>query len=383
MPDLSRKIIHIDLDAFYPSVEQRDNPELRGKPVIVGGDPHTRGVVASASYEARSFGVHSAQACKVAQQLCPQAIFVRPRFEVYKAISRHILALYQSYTPLVEPLALDEAYLDVSALVAIRGSTIQLAREIKQTILDQTGLTASAGISYNKALAKLASAHRKPDGLTVITPQIAPTFLQTLPISKIFGVGEVTEARLKGLGITTGGELLRLSLEEVHALFGKRGQMFYQLVRGEDNRAVQPDRERKSLGKETTFAEDLSRREDLLEQLEELAVQVAQRLDDLQLVGRTVTLKLRWQDFALVTRSVASATPVRDAATMIQVLTPLLDQLLREGKSIRLLGITLSNLMGQRAPGRPFPSLWDALEATEGEPIVQRERTRGLSQEAE
>ena len=277
-----RRIIHIDLDAFYSSVEQRDNAFLRGKPVVVGGDPYGRGVVATASYEARAFGIHSAQSCKVALQLCPEAIFIRPRFDVYKAISQQILAIYTHITPLVEPLSLDEAFINVSALVNEQVSATRIARDIKQTIFEQTGLTASAGVSYCKFVSKIASAYRKPAGLTVVTPQQAPRFLEALPVSKFFGVGDVTEARLKALGIFTGEDLKHVSLERLQELFGKRGTLLYQFARGEDERAVQPERERKSIGKETTFADDMTHRNDMLHVLEHLSQQVAHRLNELE-----------------------------------------------------------------------------------------------------
>ena len=319
-----RRIIHLDLDAFYSSVEQRDNAFLRGKPVVIGGDPSGRGVVATASYEARAFGIHSAQSCKQALQLCPEAIFIRPRFDVYKAISQQILAIYTQVTPFVEPLALDEAYLDVTALVNAEVSATQIARDIKQSIVEQTGLTASAGVSYCKFVSKIASAYRKPDGLTVVTPQQAPRFLEALPVGKFFGVGDVTEARLKNWGITNGESLKQVSLERLQEVFGKRGTLLYQFVRGEDDRAVQPERERKSVGKETTFTDDMTNRDDMLHVLERLSEQVAQRLDELELVGETITLKLRWHDFQSITRSVSVSPPIQETSAIMLSLGPCL-----------------------------------------------------------
>ncbi len=339
-----RKVIHIDLDAFYASVEQRDNPSLQGKPVVVGGDPQGRGVVATASYEARAFGIHSALPCGVALRLCPDAVFLRPRFDLYREISREIQRIYKQYTPLVEPLALDEAFLDVTE-AAVSGSATQMARDIKQAILGQTGLTASAGVSYNKFLAKVASAYKKPNGLTVITPQTAPEFLDVLPIGKIFGVGEVTEARLKARGIATGRDLKQLSLATLQEQFGKRGTMLYHFARGEDDRPVEVERERKSVGKETTFQSDKVGRDALLDVLEHLAEQVAQRLVELSVAGTTITLKLRWSDFQLVTRSMSLAQPLQDAPTIMRSLQTLLDQVLSENKPVRLLGVTLSGLV--------------------------------------
>lgn len=346
-----RKIVHIDLDSFYASVEQRDNPELRGKPVVVGGDPYGRGVVATASYEARAFGVHSAQSCRVALRLCPEAVFLRPRFDVYRGISREIQAIYRHCTPLFEPLSLDEAFLDVTA-VAGGSSATQIARNLKQEIFSRTRLTASAGVSYNKFLSKIASAFKKPDGLTVVTPQGAADFIDGLPIGKIFGVGEVTEARLRELGILTGRDLKQLSQERLHGLFGKRGMMLYSFAQGVDLRPVEAERERKSVGKETTFESDMGDRAEMLFVLEHLAEQVAQRLAELGMAGKTITLKLRWDDFQLVTRSVSAASPIQNAQEMMRFLRPLLDQLHAKGTSVRLLGVTLSHLVSYRERSR-------------------------------
>ena len=359
-----RAILHSDLDAFYASVEQRDNPSLRGKPVIVGGNPQGRGVVATASYEARAFGVHSAQPCRLAMQLCPDAIFLRPRFEVYRATSQHIQAIYRQFTSLVEPLALDEVYLDITSLVGEDlAAATQIAQNIKHAIVEQTELTASVGVSYNKMLAKLASAHQNPDGLTVITPETAPAFLESLPVAKIFGVGDVTAARLKDLGITTGRELKQLSLERLQELFGKRGTVLYHFVRGEDERPVEPERERKSVGKETTFERDITERGEMLLVLEQLAEQVERRLVELEIAGKTITLKLRRHDFQLVTRSISPASPIQDAQTMMRSLRPLLDQLLMENKPVRLLGVTLSHLVSSHELNKrehlEMPSLWE------------------------
>ena len=358
-----RAILHIDLDSFYASVEQRDNPALRGRPVIVGGDPQGRGVVATASYEARRFGVHSAQSCRQALQLCPDAVFLRPRFEVYRAISQQIQAIYRRYTSLVEPLAMDEAYLDITSIVGEDlAAAAQIVRDIKQEIFEQTQLTASAGVSYNKMLAKVASAHQKPNGLTVITPQQASAFLDALPVGKIFGVGEVTVAKFKDLGIFCGRELRQLSLERLQELFGKRGTDLYRFVRGEDDRPVEPERERKSVGQETTFERDTMDREEMLAVLEHLAEQVAQRLAELEIAGKTITLKVRWHDFQLVTRSKSVATPLGDVQAMMWCLRPLLGQLLAANRPVRLLGVTVSNFMPQNGSGGrelvQTPSLW-------------------------
>ncbi len=360
-----RKVLHIDLDAYYSSVEQRDNPALRGRPVVVGGDPYGRGVVATASYEARSFGIHSTQPCREALRLCPYAVFLRPRFAVYQEISRQILALYRQQTPLAEPVSLDEAYLDFTSRAASLEEAVQIARELKRDIYAQTGLTASAGISSNKFLSKLASDHQKPNGLTVITPDTAMAFISALPIGNIHGVGQVSEARLRELGVATGRDLLELSMEQLQHLFGKRGTLLYQFVRGQDDRAVEPERERKSVGCETTFARDLRDREEMLAVLESLAEQVAIRLAELGIAGKTITLKLRWNDFRLVSRSLSTPQPIQGGHTMMQYVRPLLDQLLKELRPVRLLGISLSHLVSEAEMRKheqiQTPSLWEEM----------------------
>ena len=258
-PDLApglRRIIHIDMDAFYASVEQREDPTLRGVPVAVGG-AGPRGVVAAASYEARKFGVHSAMSSVAARRKCPELVFVSPRFDVYRAVSQQIRAIYERYASLIQPLSLDEAYLDVTAPLVDRGSATAIAEEIRAAIRLETGLTASAGVSYNKFLAKLASAYRKPDGLFVITPSMGPAFIEALPVSKFHGVGPVTAAKMNKLGIHTGLDLKRQTREFLKAEFGKAGDYFYHLARAEDDRPVVADQLRKSLGVETTFARDL------------------------------------------------------------------------------------------------------------------------------
>lgn len=362
MPQL-HKIIHIDMDAFYASIEQRDNPELRGKPVIVGGHPDRRGVVATCSYEARRFGVHSAMPSRTALKLCPQGIFLPPRFDVYRAVSAQIMQIFRSYTDLVEPLSLDEAYLDVTENKRGQSSPGLAAREIKQQIYTQTHLTASVGVSFNKFIAKLASDYRKPDGLTVVTPTQAARFLEAIPINKFFGVGKVTEARLKQEGIITGADLKKRGEEELRNLFGERGTMLYRYVQGEDDRPVQPTRIRKSVGKETTLFEDIDDREQMLQILERLAGQVEQRLYDLDLQGKTVTLKLKWADFQQITRSVTLASPIQDARDMMVYVRQLLAALSGETKQVRLLGVTISCLSstGELAgpPEYLARSLWD------------------------
>jgi DNA polymerase-4 len=363
----SRKIIHIDMDAFYAAIEQRDRPELRGKPVVVGGHPQKRGVVSTCSYEARRFGIHSAMPSRTAFNLCPHAIFLPPRFEIYQAVSAEIMGIFCTYTDLVEPLSLDEAYLDVTSNKRGLASATQLAREIKQQILAQTGLTASAGVSFNKFLAKLASDYHKPDGLTVVTPQQASQFLATMPIEKFFGVGKVTAARLKEQGIVTGAGVKRLSEEQLQAMFHKQGSMLYRYARGEDDRLVQPTRIRKSIGKETTFAHDVQDRDLILHTLEQLAAQVEQRLSSIGAQGKTITLKLKWSDFKQLTRSISLEAPTRDALVVMHSLRSMLAQLDYEQHSaekyVRLVGVSLSNLVFNEAISQQYhyytPSLWE------------------------
>ncbi len=358
-----RKIIHIDMDAFYAAIEQRDRSELRGKPVIVGGHPEKRGVVMTCSYEARKFGVHSAMPSRTAFKLCPHAIFLPARFEVYRAVSAQIMQILRTYTDLVEPMSLDEAYLDVSENAPDFYTATQIAREIKRHIQSQTHLTASAGVSFNKFIAKLASDYQKPDGLTVVTPEQAASFLESIPIQKFLGVGKVTGAKLKELGISTGADLKRLSEEQLRTLFHERGSQLYAYVRGEDNRAVQPTHVRKSVGKEVTLQEDTADREQMVRILEHLAEQAARRLKELGVRGKTITLKVRWSDFQLITRSVTVTTPMQDAQEMMQYLRPLLAKLDSGNRAVRLLGVSLSNLLFKNGTGQPekvtAPSLWD------------------------
>ncbi len=358
-----RKIIHIDMDAFYAAIEQRDRLELRGKAVIVGGHPEKRGVVMTCSYEARRFGIHSAMPSRTAFKLCPHAIFLPARFEVYQAVSEQIMQILRTYTDLVEPMSLDEAYLDVSENAPDFYTATQIAREIKRHIQSQTQLTASAGVSFNKFIAKLASDYQKPDGLTVITPEQAASFLESIPIQKFLGVGKVTGAKLKELGITTGADLKRLSKEQLRAMFHERGSILYANVRGEDNRAVQSTHVRKSVGKEVTLQEDTTDREQMVRILEHLAEQVARRLEELGVRGKTITLKVRWSDFQLITRSVTVTTPLQDASVMMQYLLPLLAKRDGGNKSVRLLGVSLSNLSFKNGTGQPEKltalSLWD------------------------
>jgi DNA polymerase-4 len=339
--EATRAILHIDLDAFYASIEQRDRPDYRGQPVIVGGSPDRRGVVATASYEARRYGVHSAMPSRTAQRLCPEAIFLPARFEVYRADSQQIMAIFRRHTPLVEPLSLDEAYLDVTKAVRDLAEAAQLAGEIKGQIWEQTGLTASAGVSFCKFLAKLASARHKPDGLTVIPKAAAPAFLAALPIEQFSGVGSVTAAKLRNQGIQTGADLTRLGEERLRELLGKHGSQLYRFACGEDDRAVEPVRERI---------------------LERLATQVERRLVDLGIAGRTLTLKVRWSTFELVTRATSRAQGFQLAQEMLPVLRVLLSGLADDKRAVRLLGVCVSSLISQdelrRARQVATPSLW-------------------------
>lgn len=341
------KIIHIDMDAFYASVEQRDHPELRGQPVVVGGDPRARGVVAAASYEARRFGIHSAMPAARAARLCPQAVFLRPRFAVYRSVSQQIHQVLGQYSDCIEPLSLDEAYLDVSEAAQRLGSATAVARAIKQGIRQHTGLVASAGVSYNKFLAKLASDWDKPDGLYVIPPERGEAFVATLPIQRFHGIGPATARRMQALGIHTGADLRRCSLAQLTQHFGKAGAHYHRLARGVDERPVEPHRVRKSLSAETTYHEDLRGRDAVLKALEPLALEVAESLAQRQLRGRTLTLKVRYHDFSLVTRSVSRREPFITLADMRPVLALLLERTQVAERPVRLLGVGVSNFTGE------------------------------------
>jgi DNA polymerase-4 len=339
-----RKIIHIDMDAFYASIEQRDHPEYRGKPICVGGSPEGRGgVVATASYEARKFGIHSAMSSKRAQQLCKHAIFVRPRFEAYKEASRKIRAIFHRFTDLIEPLSLDEAYLDVTEDKQQIGSAIEIAKLIKKAIKDELMLTASAGISVNKFVAKIASDLDKPDGLTFIGPSKVEKFVEKLPVAKFHGIGKVTAEKMKKMGIHTGGDLKKLSEHEMVRHFGKTGRFFFKIVRGIDNREVIPDRETKSIGAEDTFPFDLNAIKDMFRELDKLAGVVHDRLRNYHLKGRTVTVKIKYSDFRIITRSKSFPEPIDDLDLIIETAHQLLAQTEPEGANIRLLGVSISN----------------------------------------
>ncbi|MBN8941098.1 MAG: DNA polymerase IV [Rhizobiales bacterium] len=340
-----RKIIHIDMDAFYASVEQRDNPELRGKPVAVGG-ARERGVVAAASYEARKFGIHSAMPSVTARRKCAELIFVKPRFEVYREISQQIRAIFADYTPLIEPLSLDEAYLDVTDNLQGLPTATAVAEEIRARIRAETQLTASAGVSYNKFLAKLASDQRKPDGIFVITPKMGPAFVETLPVGKFHGIGPATSAKMNRLGIHTGLDLKAQTLAFLQQHFGKSGPYYYSISRGIDERPVRPDRVRKSVGGENTFFENLHDKPAMHEALAAIIDKVWRHCDKANVRGRTVTLKLRYQDFEQLTRSRSLSHPIGSQDELERVSFELLDALFPMSKGVRLLGVTLSSLDG-------------------------------------
>ncbi|MCA8831169.1 DNA polymerase IV [Hymenobacter pini] len=342
-PAETRKIIHLDMDAFYASVEQRDNPVLRGKPVAVGG-ARQRGVVAAASYEARQFGVRSAMSSAVAARKCPELVFVKPRFEVYKEVSRQIRGIFAEYTPLIEPLSLDEAYLDVTENLKGIASATRIAEQIRAEILQKTQLTASAGISYNKFLAKLASDYRKPNGQFVIKPSQGLAFVAELAVGQFHGIGPATAARLNQLGIFTGLDLRQQTEAFLRQHFGKAGTHYYHIARAQDHRPVVPDRLRKSIGSETTFEQDLLTREELLAGLAPCLNSVWNHCQRTGLRGRTVTLKVKYADFQQITRSRSLFGMLPTLTAFEQVAHELLAVLLPLPKGVRLLGVSLSNL---------------------------------------
>ena len=340
-----RKIIHVDMDAFYASVEQRDDPELRGKPVAVGG--RQRGVVMAASYEARTFGVRSAMPSATAKRLCAELVFVPPRFDVYKEVSRLIREIFLEYTPLVEPLSLDEAYLDVTTNLKNMPLASDIAREIRARILERTGLTASAGISYNKFLAKVASDHRKPNGQTVIPPEKGPGFVETLAVAKFHGIGPKTAEKMNRLGIHTGADLKDQSMEFLEQYFGKAGTWYYAIARGQDDRRVVPNRPRKSVGSETTFMEDLGRPAEIEDGIAAVLEDVWSYCERTGVLGRTVTVKIKYADFQIVTRSRTLNEPVASREILERTSVELVRSIYPLEKHVRLLGVTLHNLQAR------------------------------------
>ncbi|WP_374545219.1 DNA polymerase IV [Rhodoblastus sp.] len=340
-PARLRKIIHIDMDAFFASVEQRDNPALRGRPLAVGHG-RARGVVAAASYEARAFGVHSAMPSVTALRKCPELIFTPPRFEVYRQVSAQIRAIFARYTPLIEPLSLDEAYLDVTDWLAAGQTATELAAAIRAAIKAETELTASAGVSYNKFLAKMASDQRKPDGLFVITPKTGPAFVEALPVRKFHGVGPATAEKMRRLGIETGADLKACAPEFLCDHFGRAGGFYYAIARGVDERPVKPDRERKSIGAENTFLEDLFTFEAAQDKIAPIVRKVWTACERLNMQGRSVTLKVKYQDFHQITRSQTLPAAVDSAAELERRTLALLQPLFPSVKGVRLLGVTVS-----------------------------------------
>lgn len=359
--DRPRKIIHIDMDAFFASVEQRDNPDLRGKAVVVGGDG-PRGVVAAASYEARRFGVRSAMPSARARRLCSDLIFVPPRFDIYRRVSTQIRDIFLSWTPLVQPLSLDEAYLDVTENSRNEPSATRIAAAIRAEILEKTHLTASAGVSYNKFLAKIASDMDKPDGLYVIPPARGPDFVAALPVRKFHGVGPATANKMERLGIKTGEDLRTHSLDFLMRQFGKAGRYYYWAARGIDHRAVNPDQQRKSIGTETTFRSDLMDHASCMDALEPLIDSLARQCARRDLAGKTVTLKLRYADFKTITRSRTLNHAIASATHITEIVVMLLQGLMPLPQGVRLLGVTLSGLVDRQNDSTQQPALFAALD---------------------
>lgn len=351
------------MDAFYASIEQRDHPEYRGKPIAVGGSPEGRGgVVATASYEARKFGVKSAMSSKRAKQLCPSLIFVRPRFVIYKQVSEKIRQIFQRYTDLIEPLSLDEAFLDVTNDKQGIGSAIDIAKEIRQAIRSELQLTASAGVSINKFVAKIASDMNKPDGLTFIGPSKIAAFMESLPVEKFFGVGKVTATRMKNMGLHRGADLKKLTEAELIRHFGKSGKFFYKIVRGQDDREVHPDRETKSVGAEDTFAYDLTDADEMEVELSKIARVVTDRMERHQWKGRTLTVKIKYHDFRQITRSRSVEEGFNDYEHILATALELLMSTDPESYKIRLLGISLSHFKTHEAKARTYKTETDQLD---------------------
>ena len=346
---LQRKIIHVDMDCFYAAVEARDNPSLRGKPLIVGGSPEKRGVVATCSYEARKFGVRSAMASALAKRLCPEAIFISSNFEKYRAESSLIRDIFYRYTPLVEPVSLDEAYLDVTDhdLYATK-----IALKIREEILSQTGLTASAGVGPNKLVAKIASDFNKPNGIKVVTPGEVSAFMSPLGLRKINGVGPATERRLQAIGLRTCSDVLKLGFDALIAQLGDRmGRWLFERCSGIDERPVSIHRERKSLGSERTFAKDLSHRADICTELKEISSRVAAQLKAKQLLAKTITLKIKYSDFKQITRSQSINLGTNSLENILNIANKLMDKTEVLQKPVRLIGVSLSNFEPEKLLG--------------------------------
>ena len=360
-----RRIVHVDMDAFYASIEQRDNPALRGRPVAVGREPSERGVVAAASYEARRFGVHSAMASAVAVRLCPRLVLVRPDFRKYQAVSQQVFEIFRSVTPLVEPLSLDEAYLDVTENAWGEPLGMTVARRIKAAIRDATGLTASAGVAPNKFLAKIASGWKKPDGLTVIAPGRVEAFLRDLPVEALWGVGPVTARRLRDIGVRKAVDLRTIDRAALDQAVGSAAEWLVRLAHGVDDRPVEPDRPSKSSGTESTYAQDLVDAARIRTEIEQMAEEAAGWLDRHALFARSVTIKVRYSDFTTITRSHSATPATRDRDDLVRRAVALLERTEAGARPVRLLGVSVHNLAdvpGECRPRRrptPLP-LFDA-----------------------
>jgi DNA polymerase-4 len=349
-PPRTRSIIHLDLDAFYASVESLDNPDLKGKPVIVGGSER-RGVVCAASYEARKFGVHSAQPTATAKRLCPAGIFLPVRMERYKEMSDKVFDVYLRFTPLLEALSIDEAFLDVTDSVRLFGTPVDIARKIRSSVHKETGLTVSAGVASNKLLAKIASDMNKPDGLTVVPRGKEKEFLSPLPVEKLWGVGKVTREALHRMGVRTIGDLSRIPGETFARKFGKHGVQLHRLAQGIDEREVEPEQEAKSIGHEDTYPEDLTDMDSIRRELLSLATRVASRMRRHEAKGKTVTLKVKYRDFTLITRAVTLDRAIDDGGDIYRTVLPLLQKTEAGKRPVRLLGISLSRLSGDEERG--------------------------------
>ncbi len=350
--------MHADLDAFFASVEQMDNPGLRGRPVVVGAPPEARGVVAAASYEARRFGIRSAMPMSRALRLCPQAARVSPRFDRYAEVSRQVMAIFRDVTPLVEPLSLDEAFLDATEEAAAAAGAEPLARALKRRVKEETGLTVSIGVGTNKTVAKIASDREKPDGLVVVAPGEEASFLAPMPVRALWGVGPKAEEALSEMGIHTIGELARADVDGLTVRFGVRGQWFHRMASGLDDRPVETEHERKSVGAETTFPRDLSDGPELRQVLGRVAQDVARRLRDKGVKARTVVLKLRYSDFRTITRQAGLAEAVDSAEQVAAAAAALLDKTAQTGDLFRLLGIHGTNLRASDSASGGQLRLW-------------------------
>ena len=345
MNDLSRKIIHIDMDAFFAAVEIRDNPKLKGKPVVIGSDPRKtggRGVVSTCSYEARAFGIHSAMSSKEAYERCPQAVFISGNYDKYLAVGQQIRAIFRRYTDIIEPMSIDEAYLDVTENKLDIKSAVKIARLIQNDIWQELHLTASAGVSYNKFLAKIASDYQKPRGLTIILPDEAEDFLKQMDIAKFHGVGKKTVEKLHQMGVFTGADLLKISEISLIDRFGRLGFDLYRKARGIDNSPVKSNRIRKSIGKEKTYSKILSLEEDIKKELTLLSERVALSLQKYEKSGKIVILKIRYADFSTMTKRKSLSQKIQDAETISQMAIQLYESLTDKDKDVRLLGITVT-----------------------------------------